>query len=109
MDASRPLGPSSCHLDPLLGGGEEVAVDFGQAGEVVDVLVQVGDADYAAGAELVGQVVDVAGVALGQGLVVGEVGGDALGQVLVAELLGQGRGQVFDLARAARRRGSGPC
>ena len=40
---ARPPGD----LDPLLAVGEQVAVDLGQAGEVVDVLVQVGDADHA--------------------------------------------------------------
>ena len=70
---------------------------MGQAAEVVDVLVQVGDADHAAGAELGGEVVDVAGVALGEGLVVGEVVGYALGELGVAELLGQGLGEAFDV------------
>ena len=82
--SAEPLKPARRHRHPLLAGGEEVAVDLGQAGEVVDVLVEVGDADHAAGAQLVGEVVDVAGVALGQGLVVGEVGGDALGEVLAS-------------------------
>ena len=49
------------------------------------------------------------GVALGQRLVVGEVLGDPLGQVLVAELLGQRRRQVVAVAAQLARPGSGPC
>src|SRR4051794_9496117 len=91
------LRPTGGDLHPLRGGCEEVAVDLGEAGQVVDVLVQVGDADDAAGPQLGREVVDVAGVALGQSLIVGEVVGDAFGEVGVGELLGQRLGQVLDL------------
>ena len=46
------LGPSRRQRRPLGVAREQVAVDLGQAGEVVDVLVQVGDADHAAAPQL---------------------------------------------------------
>jgi hypothetical protein len=46
--------PARGDLDPLLRSCEEVAVYLGEAGQVVDVFVQVGDADDAGGVELVG-------------------------------------------------------
>ena len=93
----RPLRPRRglAGLEPggervaLLAAGEQVAVDLGQPGEVVDVLVQVGDADHALAAQLPLQPLDVGRVALGERLVVGEVVGDAPGQGLVAQSFGQ--------------------
>ena len=92
--ASRQRGRAAASAVALLAAGEQVAVDLGQAGEVVDVLVQVGDADHALGcAAPRARCSMLRGVALGQRLVVGEVLGDPLGQVLVAELLARSAGR----------------
>ncbi len=110
-DTAGQSGAAGGDLYPLLAAREQVAVDLGEAAEVVHVLVQVGDADHPLGAQLARQVLDVARVALGQRLVVGEVLADAARQVLVAEPLGQRRprGRPGRRRRAAARPGSGPC
>src|SRR5439155_16720802 len=66
-------------------GREQVAVELGEAAEVMDILVQVGDLDHRLGAELRRQMLDVSPVALGEGAIVAVVESDTLGQVLVAE------------------------
>src|SRR3954447_9425338 len=55
-------GAARGHGDALFAGREQVAVDLGEAGQVVDVLVEVGDADHAGRPHLPRQVLDVAGV-----------------------------------------------
>ena len=90
----------------LLLGREQVAVDLQQRLEVVDVLVQVGDADHRLRVELAAEVLDVARVALGERLVVGEVLGDPLGQVVVEQAVEVGLGLALGRPRRPR---SGPC
>ena len=83
--ASSTASPAASAV-ALLAAREQVAVDLGQAGEVVDVLVEVGDADHAPGcAARAARCSMLRRVALGQRLVVGEVLGHPPGQVLVAE------------------------
>ena len=47
LDGINHLCPARRHRHPLLARGEQVAVDLRQPGQVVDVLVHVGDADHA--------------------------------------------------------------
>ena len=101
-DRGRDRGPL------VAAGREQVPVDLDQPGEVVHVVVQVRDLDHGGAAELGDEPVDVAAIALGEQAEVVEVLRDAVGELRLAQQLGQVLAKLGVRALDLAPR-SGPC